>query len=58
MSAYPIHLITGARGQLGSHIAEQLRAAGRTVRALVRPGDTAFLRGIGVELVEGDLTDE
>jgi nucleoside-diphosphate-sugar epimerase len=58
MSAYPIHLITGARGQLGSHIAEQLRAAGRTVRALVRPGgDTAFLRDIGVELALGDLTD-
>jgi nucleoside-diphosphate-sugar epimerase len=58
MPAEPINLITGARGQLGSHIAEQLRAAGRPVRALVRPGgDTAFLRGVGVELVEGDLAD-
>ncbi len=53
-----MNLITGARGQLGSHIAEQLRGAGRPVRALVRPGgDTAFLREIGVDLVEGDLAD-
>ncbi len=53
-----INLITGARGQLGSHIAEQLRAAGVPVRALVRPGkDAAFLRGLGVDLVEGDLRD-
>jgi 2-alkyl-3-oxoalkanoate reductase len=52
------NLITGARGQLGSHIAEQLRAAGMSVRALVRPGkDAAFLREIGVEIVEGDLRD-
>lgn len=53
-----ISLVTGARGQLGSHIAEQLRAAGVPVRALVRPGkDTAFLRGLGVDLIEGDLRD-
>ena len=58
MSTDPLNLITGARGQLGSHIAEQLRAAGVPVRALVRPGrDTAFLRGLGVEIVEGDLSD-
>jgi 2-alkyl-3-oxoalkanoate reductase len=58
MPANHINLITGARGQLGSHIAEQLRAAGNPVRALVRPGgDTAFLQSIGVELVEGDLAD-
>src|SRR5882724_6690621 len=53
-----ISLVTGARGQLGSHIAEQLRAAGVPVRALVRPGkDAAFLRGLGVDLVEVDLRD-
>src|SRR5438105_1253568 len=58
MADGPIQLVTGARGQLGSHIAEQLRAAGLPVRALVRPGkDTAFLRTLGVELVEGDLCD-
>lgn len=53
-----INVVTGATGQLGSHIAEQLRAAGEHVRALVRPGSsTAFLRELGVELVEGDLRD-
>jgi 2-alkyl-3-oxoalkanoate reductase len=54
--AAKINLITGATGLLGSHIAEQLVARGETVRALVRPAsDTAFLQGLGVELVEGDL---
>jgi nucleoside-diphosphate-sugar epimerase len=54
----PIDLVTGATGLLGSHIAEQLRARGGRVRALVRPtSDTRFLRGLGVELVSGDLTD-
>lgn len=42
---------------LGSHVAEQLVARGERVRALVRPGsDTSFLRPLGVELIEGDLT--
>jgi nucleoside-diphosphate-sugar epimerase len=51
-------LITGATGLLGSHLAEQLVARGEQVRALVRPGsDTAFLRQLGVELVEGDLNE-
>ena len=54
----PIHLVTGATGLLGSHIAERLVARGDRVRALVRPtSDTRFLRTLGVELVEGDLTD-
>jgi nucleoside-diphosphate-sugar epimerase len=53
-----IHLVTGARGQLGSHIAEQLRAAGLPVRGLLRPGkNDAFLRDLGVEIVHGDLCD-
>src|SRR5436309_2265822 len=53
-----INLVTGATGQLGSHIAEQLRGGGEHVRALVRPGkDTAFLQQLGVELIEGDLHD-
>ena len=43
---------------LGSHIAERLIAAGRQVRALVRPAsDTSFLEALGVELVRGNLTD-
>jgi 2-alkyl-3-oxoalkanoate reductase len=50
-------VITGATGLLGSHIAEQLVARGDRVRAVVRGGaDTAFLRSLGVELVEGDLS--
>ncbi len=54
----PIHLVTGATGLLGSHITERLVARGNRVRALVRPtSDTRFLQGLGVELVEGDLTD-
>ncbi len=53
-----MNLVTGATGFLGSHIAEKLRAAGQPVRALVRPGsDRALLESLGVELVEGDVTD-
>src|SRR5215475_2894306 len=53
-----INLVTGATGQLGSHIVEQLRAAGETVRVLVRPGrDQTFLRSQGAEIIEGDLRD-
>jgi nucleoside-diphosphate-sugar epimerase len=49
-------VLTGATGLLGSHIAEQLVVRGERVRALVRPSsDTAFLRGLGVELAAGDL---
>jgi nucleoside-diphosphate-sugar epimerase len=56
MAGEPLSLITGARGQLGGHIAEQLRAAGLGVRGLVRPGkDDTFLRDLGVEIAEGDL---
>jgi nucleoside-diphosphate-sugar epimerase len=55
--AEALSVITGATGQLGSHVAEQLRQKGRPVRAVVRAGsDTRFLRDIGVELVDGDLT--
>ncbi len=54
--AAKLNVITGATGLLGSHLAEQLVQRGESVRALVRPGsDTAFLQGLGVELVEGDL---
>jgi nucleoside-diphosphate-sugar epimerase len=58
MSSAKLNLVTGATGQLGSHIVEQLRAAGEAVRVLVRPGsDLAFLRQQGAEIVEGDLRD-
>ena len=53
-----MNLLTGATGLLGSHIAAKLRAAGRDVRALVRPSsDTSFLDGIGVGKAVGDITD-
>ena len=53
-----ITLVTGATGLLGSHITERLRADGRRVRALVRPGsDPRPLESQGVEVVRGDLTD-
>ena len=53
-----MNLITGATGLLGSHIAEQLAAAGQPVRVLVRPtSDTSFLDTLGVEKACGDITD-
>jgi 2-alkyl-3-oxoalkanoate reductase len=53
-----MHLVTGATGLLGSHIAEQLVLKGEKVRALVRPtSGTAFLQSLGVELCQGDLSD-
>jgi 2-alkyl-3-oxoalkanoate reductase len=58
MKADKINVVTGATGQLGSHIAEQLRAAGETVRALVRsPSKAKFLRSQGVDVVIGDVRD-
>lgn len=53
-----MNLVTGATGLLGSHIVEQLCAAGQPVRVLVRPtSDTSFLDTLGVEKVLGDVTD-
>ncbi|MBI2804284.1 MAG: NAD-dependent epimerase/dehydratase family protein [Planctomycetes bacterium] len=53
-----VNLVTGATGQLGSHIVEQLRAAGESVRVLVRSGrDQTFLRDQGAVILEGDLRD-
>lgn len=53
-----VNLVTGATGLLGSHIVEQLVKRGRPVRALVRKNsDTAWLKGQGVELAYGDVTD-
>lgn len=49
-------LVVGASGQLGTRIVQQLAAAGRPVRAMVRPTSMhAHLRRQGVELVEADL---
>lgn len=52
-------LVTGANGFTGSHLARILRESGREVRALVRKGSSRdLLKGLEVELVEGDLRDE
>jgi len=52
-------LVTGGTGLLGSHIAEQLVRSGHKVRALCRrDSDTRFLKNLGVELIQGDLSDQ
>ena len=51
-------LVTGAGGFLGSHLAEQLLAAGHAVRGLVRPTNVPrWLGERGAELLAGDVTD-
>jgi nucleoside-diphosphate-sugar epimerase len=51
-------LVTGASGFLGGHLAGFLARRGYQVRALVRPTSArAQLDALGVEIVEGDLTD-
>jgi len=49
-------LVTGATGRVGRHVVAGLRAAGVTVRALVRTPDLAGLPS-DVELVQGDIYD-
>ena len=49
-------LIVGASGRLGSKVAEQLLAQGKTVRAMTRtPLNLAHLKQQGAEVVSGDL---
>ena len=54
-------LVVGATGMLGSEICRQLVAGGTPVRGLVRrtsdPTRVRELTDLGIELVEGDLTD-
>jgi dihydroflavonol-4-reductase len=50
--------LTGGTGFIGAHIARALVARGDRVRCLVRPTSRRDnLRGLPVELVEGDLTE-
>jgi len=53
-------LVTGATGRIGSHVTRLLLEGGRTVRALVEPGDARRERieGPGVTVIEGSLADE
>jgi uncharacterized protein YbjT (DUF2867 family) len=51
-------LLVGATGDLGGRTLAALRARGKTVRALVRPGsDVSQLPRDGVEVVRGDMLD-
>ena len=50
-------LVVGATGQLGTAIVERIRAAGRRVRALVRPTSPRDFDSEGVELAFGDLRE-
>ena len=53
-----VTLIIGATGFAGGALAAALRGEGRAVRAMVRASsDVADLQRLGVELVEGDITD-
>ena len=50
--------VTGGTGLTGANVCEQLIERGDTVRALVRnPGDAEALTAVGVEVVQGDITD-
>lgn len=51
-------LVTGATGFAGGALARALVQRGVRVRALARPSaDTGILRQMGIEAVEGDITD-
>ncbi|NTW01837.1 MAG: SDR family oxidoreductase [Oscillochloris sp.] len=53
--------IVGGTGTLGQTLVRMLRAQGKAVRVLVRPGSAAKaepLRAIGAELIGGDLRDK
>ncbi len=51
-------LLVGATGDLGGRTLRALRARGKVVRALVRPGsDVSGLPKEGVEVVRGDMLD-
>jgi dihydroflavonol-4-reductase len=50
--------VTGATGQTGGNVCEQLIERGDNIRALVRnPDEATALAGIGVELIKGDISD-
>jgi dihydroflavonol-4-reductase len=51
-------LVTGATGFTGGHLARWLHARGDTLRIVARdPARAADLAALGIEVVQGDLTD-
>ncbi len=54
-------LIDGATGYVGNHLAYELKQSGMNVRCLVRnnanPEDIAFLKEMGAEIFEADLSN-
>lgn len=51
-------LVTGASGFLGSHVSDQLAAAGQELRLLLRPtSSTEFIQGFTYERANGDIRD-
>lgn len=52
-------LVTGATGFLGVNLCQHLAQRGEAVRALARtPEKAADLRALGIEIVQGDVTDD
>ncbi len=50
-------LVTGGSGLVGSHVIEALRARGRPVLALARPGAVPLVQALGAAAIAGDVTD-